>query len=316
MNIFKRTVARLSPLWARDALAEALQRKNLADVSYYLPHCSPLIQLQALHRSISNGDLSVFYAILPHVSPNNFTFQTAAAQSLTVGTRDGRQYLEALLPQATIEHKIAALETLISRVDTVQELHGPWRDSIELLVRHGVSPEDVCQRALQRNNTAVFVHFFDQLSDTQKTALVDHLTMTKQDQIVEALLPYITPDLATKFLPMAVYRGAFQHFKKLADLCTDHSQALACAIVRFSSVNYYDQELYRKYADMLYPNSDPQKTLEWLYEDHEEFMEHQRSFSNPLLKELHENIAAWNQRSVLAKAVESEPGVGSIRRKM
>lgn len=297
-------------------LAEALQRKNLADVSYYLPHCSPLIQLQALHRSISNGDLSVFYAILPHVSPNNFTFQTAAAQSLTVGARDGCTYLETLLPQATKEHKTAALETLISQVDAVQELHGPGKHSIELLVRHGVPPEDVCRCALQQNNAAVFVHFLEHLSDTKKSALVGHLTMTKYDQIVESLLPYITPDLATKFLPEAVYRGAFQHFHQLAALCPDHSQALARAIVRFSSVNFYDQNLYRKYADMLYPNSDPQKTLEWLYEDHEDFMESQRSFSNPLLKELHETIAVSNQRAVLAKAVDSTPQTSSIRRKM
>ena len=312
MNIFKHLAARVSPAWAFDGLIQAIVDHNQREISWYLPLCSPHDQTESLNYCISEYNTHMFELLFPRVPSTLQTLNLAARQA----AMGHLVFLEHILPAVSDDHKMHALRSLIRWVDdSFVKVESKWKPSINLFLSHGIDCNCVLEEAVKLNSAHVFEYLFDPTQTHNYENLTRHLDFYQDKCIVDTLIPYAAPFEIEHLLSQASWVGHGQYIRQLSSLCDDHSRALAQVIAGSAQTYSKDLHAYQQHAQMLYPKSNLNKTLECLYTDHEEFMENPQSFYNILLKDLHENIEVSRQRAVLENAV-GESTAAAPRRKM
>lgn len=312
MDIFKRLAARISPVWAFEGLIQAIEDHNQREISWHLPLCSPQDQAEALNHCIKEYNTHMFELLFPRVPSTQNTLDLAAYQA-SIGQL---MFLEHILPAVVDDHKMHALRSLIRWIDdSFVKAQKKWKPSIDLFLNHGIDRNCVLKEAVKLNSANVFEYLFDTTQIHNYGHLTCHLDFYQDKCIVDALIPYASPSEIEHLLNQAAWIGHSEYIGQLASLCDDHSRALAKVIA--GSVQFSSKELpfFEQNAQLLYPQSNLNKTLEYLYADHEEFMDNPQSFDNILLKDLHERIETSQQRAVLENAV-GESTAAAPRRKM
>lgn len=312
MNIFKRLAARVSPAWAFDGLIHAIDDHNQREISWYLPLCAPQNQTEALNYCIAEYNTHMFELLFPRVPSTLQTLNLAARQA----AMGHLVFLKQILPAVSEDNKINALRSLIRWVDdSFVKVESKWKPSIDLFLSYGIDRNCVLEEAVKLNSAPVFEYLFDTTQTHNYGHLTCHLDFYQDKCIVDPLIPYASSFEIEHLLSQASWVGHGQYIRQLSSLCDDHSLALAQVIAGSAQTYSKDLHVYQQHAQLLYLKSDLVKTLEYLYTDHEEFMDDPKSFDNILLKDLHENIEISRQRSVLENAV-GESTAAAPRRKM
>lgn len=312
MNIFKRLAARISSAWAFDGLIQAIKDHNEREISWYLPLCSASDKTEALNFCIQDFQVNMFEKLFSRVQSTQQTLNLAA-HNAAMGHLG---FFEQILPAIGEEDKVQALQSLIRWADdSFVQATNRWKPSFDLFMKHGIDQNCILEEAVKLNNGAVFEYLFDNTQPNNYENLTFHFDLYQDKRIVDALIPYASPTKIEHLLDQAAWIGHTQYIRQLASVCDDHSRALAKVIAGSAQTYSKDLHIFEQHAQLLYPKSDPVKTLEHLYTDHEDFMDSTQSFDNILLKELHENIEVSHQRAVLSNAV-GESTVVAPRRKM
>ena len=310
MNIFKRLAARISPTLAFNGLIKAIEQSNTRAISWFLPLCSSKHQTEALNFCVREFHTDMFTHIFPHVQSTRQTLNLAANKA----AMGHLEFFEQILPTVSMDEKMHALRSLIRWIDDAGvSLADKWQPIFALLNAHGVDRNCMLEEAVKLNNWAVFEHLFSHGNCCGN--LTRHLNFYQDKRIVDTLIPHASPTEIEDLLNQAAWIGNGAYIRQLASLCDDHSRALAKVIAGSAQISPKDVPLCQQNAEILYPRSTPSKTLEYLYTDHEEFMDDLNCFDNILLKDLHERIEILQQRAVLLNAV-GENTASAPRRKM
>lgn len=312
MNIFKRLAARISPDWAFDGLIQAIEDQNRREISWYLPLCSTKGQTEALNFCIQENNSGMFELLFPR-APSTLQTLNLATEKAAKGHLG---FLEQILPAVEQNNKMYALRSLIRWADdSFVYAKNRWKPSIDLLMQHGVDRNCILKETMKLNSGTVFEYLFDNAPSNNYENLMSHLNFHQDKRIVDSLIPYASPTEIELLLEQAAWIGHTEYIRKFSSLCDNHSRALAKVIAGSAQVSSKDIHLFEKNAELLYPKSNLSKTLEHLYEDHEEFMDDGKCFTNVLVKKLFDNIEISQQRETLLNAV-GESSVSAPRRKM
>lgn len=312
MNIFKRFAARISPAWAFEGLIQAVENHNQREISWYLPLCSTENQTEILNYCITEYKTHMFETLFPHVPSTLHTLNLAARQA----AMGHLVFLEQILPAVVDDNKMHALRSLIRWIDdSFVKVKSKWKPSVDLFLSHGIDRNCVLEEAVKLNSAHVFEYLFDNTQTNNYGHLTCHLDFYQDKCIVDALIPYASPIEIEHLLNQAAWIGHSEYIRQLASLCDNHTRALAKVIAGSAQVSSKDLPLFEQNAQLLYAKSDLPKTLEYLYEDHEDFMDDWKCFDNVLLKHLYERIETSQQRAVLLNAV-GESTAAAPRRKM
>lgn len=310
MNIFKRLAARISPTLAFDGLIKAIEQSNTRAISWFLPLCSSTHKTEALNFCVKELHIDTFTDLFPHVQITRQTLNLAAYRA----AMGNLKFFEQILPTVSTDDKMHALRSLIRWIDDASVNRADkWRPSFDLMNTYGVDRNCMLEEAVKLNNGVVFEYLFT--NDNACGNLTGHLDFYQDKRIVDTLIPYASPSEIEHLLNQAAWIGNPAYIRQLASLCDDHSRALAKVIAGSAQIAPKDVPLCQQNAEILYPRSTPSKTLEYLYTDHEDFMDDLSSFDNILLKDLHERIEISQQRAVLLNAV-GENTASAPRRKM
>lgn len=312
MNIFKRLAARVSPAWAFDGLLHAIKDHNEQEMLRYLPLCAPDHRTEALHFCIHHFHGDMFEKLFSRVPITKQTLALAADKA-AIGQL---VFLEQILPAVGEEGKMHVLRMLIRQVDDgFVQATDKWKPSFDLLMSHGIERNCVLEEAVKLNNGAVFEYLFDDTTTNDCGRLTPHLDIYQDKRIVDILISYASRSEIEHLLEQSAWIGYTQYIRQLMPLCDDHSRALAKVIAGSAQTYSKNIPLFEQHAQLLYPKSDPAKTLEHLYTDHEEFMDNSQSFDNIFLKDLYERIEISQQREMLLNVV-GDHTVAAPRRKM